>query len=92
MLKVTVYQDSDGQALGFQISGHSGYAEAGSDIVCAAVSALAENTVNSIEAFTEDGTLSVKVDVLVESSGIFFSFILHKRLPDLKSLPGQRIF
>ena len=36
---------------GFSISGHSGYAEAGSDIVCAAISAavsLAEATINDI--------------------------------------------
>ena len=36
---------------GFSISGHSGYAEAGSDIVCAAVSAIvtmAEATINDV--------------------------------------------
>ena len=36
---------------GFSVSGHSGYAEAGSDIVCAAVSAvvtMAEATINDI--------------------------------------------
>ena len=36
---------------GFTVSGHSGYAEAGSDIVCAAVSAIvtmAEATVNEV--------------------------------------------
>ena len=36
---------------GFSISGHSGYAEAGSDIVCAAISAvvsMTEATVNDI--------------------------------------------
>ena len=36
---------------GFSISGHSGYAEAGSDIVCAAVSAvvtMAEATINDV--------------------------------------------
>ena len=54
MLKVTVYQDSEEKPVGFQISGHAGYAEADSDIVCSAVSALAENTVNSIEKFTGD--------------------------------------
>lgn len=30
--------DQDGRITGFTVSGHSGYAEAGSDIVCAAVS------------------------------------------------------
>ena len=54
MLKATVYTDSEKKPFGFQISGHSGHAEYGSDIVCSAVSALAENTVNSIEKFTKD--------------------------------------
>ncbi len=54
MIKVTFYKDSDGGYLGFRFRGHAGYAEAGHDIVCAAVSALCINTVNSIEAFTED--------------------------------------
>ena len=36
---------------GFSISGHSGYAEAGQDIVCAAISAvvtMAETTINDV--------------------------------------------
>ena len=36
---------------GFSVSGHSGYAESGSDIVCAAISAvvaMAEATINDI--------------------------------------------
>ena len=36
---------------GFSVSGHSGYAEAGSDIVCAAISAvvtMAEATINEV--------------------------------------------
>ena len=36
---------------GFTVSGHSGYAEAGSDIVCAAISAvvtMAEATINDV--------------------------------------------
>lgn len=38
----------------FMIDGHAGYADEGEDIVCAAVSALVINTINSIEKFTED--------------------------------------
>ena len=36
---------------GFSIAGHSGYAEAGSDIICAAISAatsMAETTINDV--------------------------------------------
>ena len=41
----------DERITGFTISGHSGYAEAGSDIVCAAISAvvtMAEATINDV--------------------------------------------
>ena len=43
--------DHDGRISGFTVSGHSGYAEEGSDIVCAAVSTavkLAECTINDV--------------------------------------------
>ncbi|MCD7818686.1 MAG: ribosomal-processing cysteine protease Prp [Lachnospiraceae bacterium] len=53
MIDFTVWKSKD-QYRGFAFKGHAGYAEEGSDIVCAAVSALALNTANSIEAFTED--------------------------------------
>ena len=39
---------------GFNCIGHAGYADAGSDIICAAVSVLVVNAVNSIETFTDD--------------------------------------
>ena len=41
----------DDRITGFTVSGHSGYAEAGADIVCAAVSAvvaMAETTINDV--------------------------------------------
>ncbi len=53
MTAVTIYKRS-GQYAGFVIEGHAGYGEEGEDIVCAAVSVLSLNALNSIEAFTED--------------------------------------
>ena len=41
----------DDRITGFSVSGHSGYGEAGSDIVCAAISAvvsMAEATINDV--------------------------------------------
>ena len=41
----------EGRITGFTVSGHSGYAEAGQDIVCAAISAIvtmAEATINDV--------------------------------------------
>ena len=45
---------SNGEYTGFSSKGHAGYAEEGYDIICAAVSALTLNTINSIEKFTDD--------------------------------------
>ena len=48
MINAEIYVDKFGNNIGFCISGHSGYAEAGSDIVCAAVSSAAYMTANII--------------------------------------------
>jgi uncharacterized protein YsxB (DUF464 family) len=61
MITATILK-RDQQIYGFVISGHSGYDEAGKDIVCSAVSILAENTVNAIEAFTGDTVEKLDVD------------------------------
>ncbi|MDO4307766.1 MAG: ribosomal-processing cysteine protease Prp [Eubacteriales bacterium] len=53
MIKITVKKRNHSY-VSFTSSGHAGYAEEGQDIVCAAVSALIINTVNSLEAFTDD--------------------------------------
>ncbi|MCI8514844.1 MAG: ribosomal-processing cysteine protease Prp [Lachnospiraceae bacterium] len=66
MIKVTIVTDSDGEYKGFQITGHADYEEYGKDIICAAVSCLALNTMNSIEALTDDGTYGVTEDGLLK--------------------------
>ena len=50
MTRCEFYTEED-RITGFSISGHSGYAEAGSDIVCAAIPAvvtMAEATINDV--------------------------------------------
>ena len=54
MTTVTIYQNKNGIYKGFELSGHAGYAKSGADIVCAAISMLTTNTINSIETFTDD--------------------------------------
>ncbi len=50
---------------GFSVSGHSGYSEAGSDIVCAAVSSAVMLTVNScIDGFNVDAVSEVFDDTV----------------------------
>ena len=50
MTKITVFDDISGTHQGFELDGHAGMAEAGEDIVCAGISALAITIVNSIES------------------------------------------
>ena len=59
MIKVTIYKTERQEYAGFDMEGHAGYAEAGEDIVCAGVSALVINALNSIERFTDDETSCV---------------------------------
>ena len=54
MIDVTLFQNDSGDYVGFRMTGHAEYAEYGSDIVCAAVSVLVINTINSVEKFTDD--------------------------------------
>jgi uncharacterized protein YsxB (DUF464 family) len=54
MINITIYKNAEDVITGFKVSGHAGYANAGSDIVCSAVSALVINTINSIGHFTSD--------------------------------------
>ncbi len=51
----------DGEYRRLSCVGHAGYAEKGQDIICAAVSILVINTVNSIETFC-DQDLTVRTD------------------------------
>lgn len=48
MVKMDVYE-SNGRIFKFTLSGHAGYANSGQDIVCAAISALVLNGINSCE-------------------------------------------
>lgn len=63
---------------GFTIEGHANFAESGTDIVCAAVSILAQNFIASVEKLTndemeciiseKDGFLNVEYKKLSEKS------------------------
>ena len=54
-----VFSRSGGKYVGFEISGHSGLADAGSDVLCAAVSAATELAANLSGG--EERTAKVKV-------------------------------
>jgi len=45
MIRAVIDRAPSGDIMGFEVSGHSGYAEAGKDIVCAAVSAIVQTAI-----------------------------------------------
>ncbi len=55
---------TDGNIVGFDVSGHSGYAESGNDIVCAAVTSavcLVETVIN--DSFMADAEVTVEPEI-----------------------------
>lgn len=63
MLKAEFFVTNFGDITGFDINGHSGYAESGSDIVCAAVSSAAYMTANTVTDI-----IGVNADIEVNES------------------------
>ncbi len=54
MTKITFYKTTAGEYQGFTCDGHAGYANYGEDIVCASISVLVINTINSLEQITKE--------------------------------------
>ncbi|MBZ2175354.1 ribosomal-processing cysteine protease Prp [Schnuerera sp. xch1] len=48
MIEVTIFKDNKGYIQKYNVSGHADYDVIGKDIVCAAVSMLAQTTLNSL--------------------------------------------
>ncbi|MBQ8567901.1 MAG: ribosomal-processing cysteine protease Prp [Oscillospiraceae bacterium] len=70
MIKAVFYK-KNGAFRGFGISGHSGYAESGSDIVCASVSSAAMLTANTVTDF-------FGADAKAYADGNLFELMLNK--------------
>jgi uncharacterized protein YsxB (DUF464 family) len=71
MIEVT-FDIRDKSLIGFEFSGHAGYAESGKDIVCAGVSSLVLNMINSVEEFCEDKYM---LDIDEDMGHVKFSFV-----------------
>ena len=95
MIQITIYQNRNQQFVGFDCLGHAEYAEE-NDIVCAAVSALVINCINSIESFTEDsfhcdseensGMISFRLD---EASGDDTQLLLKSLVLGLQKMESS---
>ena len=84
MTKVTIYKNQTEECVGFRVFGHAGYADAGEDIVCAAISILVINTMNAIETYTDvhftqdvgDGTISYRIDKPTSETTLLLSTMI----------------
>lgn len=93
MITIALHRNKEFRLTGFEISGHSGYGEAGSDIVCAAVSALAQTALLGLLDYDEqhvqyeisDGALTVRV----MKDGVVPQAILHTMELGLKEISKQ---
>ena len=76
MTKIVFFR-KNGVYYGFKEEGHTGYAEAGHDIVCAAVSALTQSTLNGLRSVLkapvmfdiDDRSASLEAELTPEATG-----------------------
>ena len=69
MIKVTFLRHED-EYRGFVISGHSGYADEGEDIVCSAVSSAAYMTANTLTEI-----VGIKADITLDDGHMKFTSV-----------------
>ncbi len=71
MTVIRIFVDGNQDVLGFRVSGHSGAGTEGSDVVCAAISAIAYTILGSLERLAH-------VDI---SSAVISDGLMEFRLP-----------
>jgi len=85
MTRCTLHLDSESRIIGVTVKGHSGYAEEGSDIVCAGVSALVTTIDNALVKLVGLKLIEREGDGLAE-------FFLPSRITDKQMQDAQLLF
>jgi uncharacterized protein YsxB (DUF464 family) len=95
VITIALRRGKDGRLHGFSVSGHSGYAEHGSDIVCAGVSAIVQTALLGLQevlgiecsGYQVDGELSCCLpEGLSPSLGLQADLLLRTMLVGLREL------
>ncbi|MFC4768443.1 ribosomal-processing cysteine protease Prp [Effusibacillus consociatus] len=97
MIKVNVHRDPQGRIVSFRVHGHAGFANAGNDIICAAVSILVQNGVNSIETLlnvripdaSRDGFVECEIPSLEGRVSDQVQLLLESMVYGLRSLAEE---
>ena len=99
MTHVSIIKTRDGRYKEFHCIGHSGYANAGEDIVCAAISVLVINTVNSLEHLAaedfsvvtdeEEGLISCRFHGMINEKSLILLDSMVLGLQQIKKQYGK---
>ncbi len=100
MTLITISKDQNGSYRKLICKGHSGYAKAGKDIVCASVSVLVINTVNALEILAkesfetvsneEDGYISCEFTHPLQERSIFLLDAMVYGLINIQKEYGEK--
>lgn len=92
MTNILLYRSNKGELSGFQVSGHTGFAKAGEDIVCSAISFMSITCTNALESVAgikpeliqKDALLDIRVAELNEKAITIFK-VFEQGMKDLES-------
>ena len=85
MIKIHIKTNND--AINYiKISGHSGYAEEGSDIVCASVSSICVTTINAIVRYNDKALVYTEDDGFLEIGILFHDKIIDMLIENMIDL------
>ena len=66
MTSILLYRSNKGELAGFKVSGHTGFAKAGEDIVCSAVSFMSITCSNALESVAGTKPQLIQKDALLD--------------------------
>lgn len=97
MIEVLIKRDAQGKIVYCEITGHAGYSEYGKDIVCAAVSAIAQTALRGVKELTRakieesvrPGNFVLKVISVSLDDRVKLDSILETMILGLKDIAGQ---
>ena len=87
MIQVRIKESDEGNVIGFRVSGHAGFSDRGMDVVCAGVSAIVINCINSIEQFSD-----AKFDLVQNEKDGIIDFTCKQPLDDKAALLLKSMF
>ena len=82
-----VFKERNGEIVGFTCNGHSGYADVGADIVCAAISTLVQNAEICLSE-----VLKIKLSLERDDKNAKFNLKLSKNASNEEIKKAQPVF